>query len=406
MRVAFVHTSMSHLGGAEVAILQQATALSLRKVDVDIFTTGYDLSIGRFQENSRLKIHVVDKGIPLPCSEIPVLGRNGLEHELLMVGRSMVDAVKAKKYDVVLAGNFPASWIGWLSGRKTVWFCRGFSVPLYGEVTNPEEYLFHKSTYNAADLAALQAVRELDRMISSSLAGVFTNSNYNRNHIKQILEVDAYVIRTGIDLQLFRRVEPTVRTELGLEDSVVVICATRQGVNKRPEEALLAFSHALKCLSSDALTRTNPKLLVVGNSGIDGQLLPLSQELGLRDRLVLTGRVPHEKMNQYYSASDILVYTSLRDTFGLPPIEAMACNLPVIVYDDGGPGENIVQGVTGIKVPPGDWKSLGNELARLIQSTKARQRLGEQGRAFVEKEFSWEDHATKLKKALERVANN
>jgi len=136
------------------------------------------------------------------------------------------------------------------------------------------------------------------------------------------------------------------------------------------------------------------ELLVVG----DGKLRPVIEKqiarLGLCKYVRLLGT--RTDVPNLLSASDILVLASLWE--GLPGViaEAMASGLPVVATNVGGIPELVVDGKTGLLVPPGDATSLADALSRLIDDPDLRYRLGVEGYHRISTYFRWEDKVSKL----------
>ncbi len=98
----------------------------------------------------------------------------------------------------------------------------------------------------------------------------------------------------------------------------------------------------------------------------------------------------------YYAAADAYVGPSLEDTFALPPAEAMACGLPVIVSLANGTSEIITSGVNGLILnDPADATSLAAMIRRLCEDRTFREQLG-QNAAAKAREFTWERNGQQL----------
>src|SRR5262249_2670387 len=111
---------------------------------------------------------------------------------------------------------------------------------------------------------------------------------------------------------------------------------------------------------------------------------------GLDSRVELLPAVPHSQVPEVLSRIDIFVVPSLSESFGVAAVEASACGLPVVASRVGGLPEVVVDGETGLLVPPSDSPALANALDRLIGSEELRVRFGRNGRAFVEQLYSWD----------------
>ncbi|MGS0753805.1 glycosyltransferase [Roseateles sp. GG27B] len=119
-----------------------------------------------------------------------------------------------------------------------------------------------------------------------------------------------------------------------------------------------------------------------------------AQRLGLQDRVVFTGRVPHADVGRFYDLVDVLVYPrqSMRLTelvTPLKPLEAMAQGRILVASDVGGHKELIRDGETGVLFKAGDDNALAEAVVSLLNSPGRWPKLRAQGRQFVEKERNW-----------------
>jgi len=104
----------------------------------------------------------------------------------------------------------------------------------------------------------------------------------------------------------------------------------------------------------------------------------------------LNAVLPHEDVVQLYSHASVFVCPSVYEPFGLINLEAMACGTPVVATRVGGIPEVVVDGETGLLVPPGEPAALAAAVGDLLADRARAGRLGQAGRRRVEAEFSWE----------------
>lgn len=108
-------------------------------------------------------------------------------------------------------------------------------------------------------------------------------------------------------------------------------------------------------------------LLIVG----DG---PYYEELKKKTKsypnIILPGRMSREELTKYYCASEIFVFPSEADTFGMSALEAQACGLPCLVSGIGGPQEIIQNGLTGKSITSGTSEDWAREMAEMIELWK------------------------------------
>ena len=136
------------------------------------------------------------------------------------------------------------------------------------------------------------------------------------------------------------------------------------------------------------------RLLLVGGGPQEINLKHQASMLGITDRVIFTGRVPHAEVNRYYGLIDILVYArhSMRLTelvTPLKPLEAMAQGQLFIASDIGGHRELIRHGETGILFKAGDVEALTQAALELLDNRVSWEGLRQAGRRFVERERTW-----------------
>ncbi len=111
----------------------------------------------------------------------------------------------------------------------------------------------------------------------------------------------------------------------------------------------------------------------------------------LRDRVPFArGFVQHDELQQLYARAAVVACPSRREGFGVTCLEAMAHGRPVVATRVGGLLDLVVDGETGIVVPPRDPAALRSALDRLLADPDLRRRLGMAGRDRARTHFSWE----------------
>jgi glycosyltransferase involved in cell wall biosynthesis len=102
------------------------------------------------------------------------------------------------------------------------------------------------------------------------------------------------------------------------------------------------------------------------------------------------GFVPPEELARLYARAAVLACPSHREGFGVACLEAMAHGRPVVASAVGGLLDLVVDGETGVHVPPGDVPALRAALERLLGDRELRRRMGEAGRRRAAERFSWD----------------
>ena len=134
-----------------------------------------------------------------------------------------------------------------------------------------------------------------------------------------------------------------------------------------------------------------PKLVLAGKCAwLYDKTLRTIKELQLNDSVIVTGYVPESDLPALYSGAICFIYPSYFEGFGLPPLEAMQCGVPVIVGDRTSLPE--VVGAAGILVDPFDVDALAAAIEKVISDSDLRTELGVQGLARA-KLFNWQETA-------------
>jgi glycosyltransferase involved in cell wall biosynthesis len=133
------------------------------------------------------------------------------------------------------------------------------------------------------------------------------------------------------------------------------------------------------------------------------RLRALAEDLGVADRLVLRGRVGRDEMPALLRSADAVVCVPWYEPFGIAPLEAMACGVPVVASAVGGQIDTVVDGVTGIHVPPRDPDSLARAVRVLLQDAALRRRLGEAAARRAREKYGHDQVARETLATYERV---
>lgn len=157
-------------------------------------------------------------------------------------------------------------------------------------------------------------------------------------------------------------------------------------------EGLNILLHALPKMLSQ-----NPdiRILLVGGGPQENALKALASQLGVEDKVVFTGRVPHAQVQRYYNLIDILVYPRLRMRLTdlvtpLKPLEAMAQGKLLMASDVGGHLELIHDGENGVIFKSDDPDALATKALDLLSSHDSWSTLRTSARNYVETERNWQ----------------
>lgn len=208
------------------------------------------------------------------------------------------------------------------------------------------------------------------------------------------LERPATVILHGVDLATFHPApdRAELRAQAGFApDDIVIGCFGRvraqKGVDLLVQSALDLFP-----------TRPRARLVLTGRITADNQhfadqLKARIHAAGLSDRIRFLGEIPWEQVVRTYQALDLFTAPARWEGFGLTPLEAMACGVPVVASRVGAYETLIRDGETGSLVPRDDQQALTHVLARWLDDDAGRAAAGQAARAHVQANHSIEAEA-------------
>ena len=178
-----------------------------------------------------------------------------------------------------------------------------------------------------------------------------------------------------------------------------ITTASRWGVPGRRVSALCricrrrhsAASPTRRASTSHARARSpssDVSAVIVGDGPERAALEALAAELGVSDRLLITGW--QDEPRSYLSSIDVYCLPSRFEGFPLAVVEAMLAGLPIVASDVGSVSEAIRDGETGQLVPPEDPAALAGAIRKLLDDRELAQRLGERAQALAMEQFTAE----------------
>jgi PEP-CTERM/exosortase A-associated glycosyltransferase len=150
------------------------------------------------------------------------------------------------------------------------------------------------------------------------------------------------------------------------------------------------------------------RVLLVGGGPQDKQLKAQAKQLGIEDKVIFTGRVPHDQVQRYYNLIDVLVYPRLKMRLTdlvtpLKPLEAMAQGRLIAASDVGGHLELIEDGKTGVLFEAGNPSALARKVLDLLDHPERWPLLRRDARSFVEAERNWPGSVARYQKIYRSI---
>ncbi len=154
------------------------------------------------------------------------------------------------------------------------------------------------------------------------------------------------------------------------------------------------------------------ELVVVGGPPADQlhrdpearRLRALAEQLGVGDRLVLTGQRPHEAMPAIYRSADVVLAVPWYEPFGITPLEAAACGRPLVGAAVGGLLDSVDDEVTGHLVPPRDVAAVAAQVRRVLADPEEAAAMGRRARTRAVALFDWAVVAARTEDVLQATS--
>jgi phosphatidyl-myo-inositol dimannoside synthase len=198
----------------------------------------------------------------------------------------------------------------------------------------------------------------------------------------------------GVDTEVFRPDVggAAIRERLGIATGRPVLVSVSRFVPRKGQDALIkAMPHVLAVIP-DAL------LLLVGDGPSRRRLERLTRDHDVAASVLFAGAVPWSEAPGWFDVGDVFAMPCRTRKGGLEPealgivfLEAQACGHPVLVGDSGGAPETVLHGETGYVVDPSNPVAIAARAADLLSDLDDVRLMGEKGRAWVEREWSWQE---------------
>ena len=297
----------------------------------------------------------------------------------------LVRLMRELKPDVVHSHTSKAGFLARLAGRIA-------GVPLV-------LHTIHELPQNAARSALTRRFYWLLEWIAAHWADHLVTVSYTNE--RQILAericppAKLTTIREGLVLEEYvpKRPAAEVRAEWGVPPGAPLIgMAARMEAGKGYTYLLQAFARLPE----------HVWLACIGRGELQDTLRAEARALGVADRVVFTGWV--EDLVSAMNALDLFVLSSLYEGLGIVLLEAMALGKAVVSSRVGGTQDVVVEGETGLFVPPRDPEALAAAMRKLLDDPDLRSRMGTAGRSRVEREFRSERADAEMLALYERLA--
>ncbi|MGI6711570.1 MAG: glycosyltransferase family 4 protein [Bacillota bacterium] len=215
---------------------------------------------------------------------------------------------------------------------------------------------------------------------------VIVCSNYMKAELENIFQVPSdkiHIVPNGVEPRAFEYVDSTFsREEYALENEKIVFFVGRL-VPEKGVQVLLDAVPKILCHCPDT------KFVIAGKGPSEEYLKSKAHKSNIGEKIYFTGYIDDNTKNGLYRSSDVAVFPSTYEPFGIVALEAMAAHTPVVVSDVGGLSEIVEHGVDGLKIYSGNPNSLADNIIRLLKDPVLANDLQKKAYQKINNCFSW-----------------
>ena len=227
---------------------------------------------------------------------------------------------------------------------------------------------------------------------------------HGENLIETIVELGARrekikVVGLGVETEKFVSLatdKSLTKKELGLYDSPTIICI-------RGFKPVYDTETLIKAIPLVLERFPDAKFVLAGQGPQEDYIKGLSKSLGVSDSVRFTGWIVHDELPRYLAAADVYVSTSLSDGGPVSTLEAMSCELPVVVTDSGEHRNWVKDGINGFIIPVKSPETLASKIVYLLENKDKRREFGKANRPAAEQIAYYRKEVEKLEKLYQEL---
>jgi glycosyltransferase involved in cell wall biosynthesis len=401
IRVAVVARSVYPLhghGGLERHVFDLTRYLADAGLDVTLITRQPSGTRSDGPASAADVIHPRVRIITVPYRTFPLAGRRGTTvidrstaYPVFGERAGRVAFALAERGEIDIVHGFGASVLGYARRRART------SAPLVMNPQGLEEFgatapgraRLKRLAYWPLQRAVLACARAADRVIATDRsleAPVLTHLELTPDRV--------VTIPNAIDLRALDRATAAgaaiaVRRDLGIGDDEIVLLSVGRLEENKGFHVLAAALGALAD-HSPVIAGGNWRWVLVGDGPYRGAVVRAIADAGLTGRTRLAGRLGESSLHAWYETAHLFVHPTLYEGSSLVTLEAMSHRRAVVATNAGGLPDKVKNGHNGWLVPAGDASALAAAISGALGPGVDLPAMGRNGRALVEREFSWD----------------
>ncbi len=383
MRIAFVTTHLTTIGGAGKFLMNYANKLSERGHNITIVAQ----IINRNNYEFYNKISLIEIGGPLPSNPIYWLSFN-------IIKKKYIKALSKLKVDLIVSQLFPTNYY-------CADFCKKNNIKHIYYCFEPFR-VFHDKKFYSNTFYLLRIIffflriffKKFDIIAGHKADEIIYISKFVKKKGKILYNKSGYVhyIGVNIDNNINKCIDFDPRLKLKLNEDIPLIFTLGLSHHmKGTKELIYIFSKILKkipevvLLIGGVITKSNKKII---------KRLIKKLEIPLNN-IILYGLIPDDFLNNFYKSSTLTFYTAIHESYGLIPLESMKNGTPIIAFE-GGPSETIIDGKTGYIIKNLNISKFSEKALTLLNDSKLIQEFSKASIEHVKNNYNINESVSKL----------
>ena len=198
-----------------------------------------------------------------------------------------------------------------------------------------------------------------------------------------------YITPFGVDIKKFKNLN------LKKEDNKIIVGIVKTLSKKYGIEYLIrAIKELENILAKEIFFKI--RLVIYGKGELEEKLKQLSKKLKIENKVKFKGYIDNSKVPEAINRMDIFVVPSILESFGVAAVEAMACEIPIIVSDADGLKEVVVDNETGFVVPKKSSIDIAKKIKIIIENKEIVKKFKKNARERVLKLYDWDKNVNNM----------
>ncbi len=360
------------LGGAEVHIVEVIKGLAERGHKCEVFV-GLSDGIREIFTHKNITVHTVQYRKVRNLNSV-FFTEAAVRFISAFLRREKIDILHAKQV-------FPQAYIGAKLARR-------FKLPLYTTVQNPlaykEEMVLRGRVMRMLGWFWLKLAERWARIGLKESAVCGCVSRYSEKRAIEMGAGKTVIVPNGVDTEVFRPAKDAVDGFKVVTTSTLI-----------PRNGIDTLVRAFRMVKKEFPEAT---LEIAGEGPMEDELRSLAGE-GVK----FLGTIAHKEVPDLLRSADLFVRPSRFEGFGVSFIEAMACGVPVITCPSGGIVDFVVDGETGVLVPPDKPDELANAMIGVLRDRGKLSNLKKNALKMVRERYSWDKVVDKIEESYKAI---